>query len=294
MAASAVNALIAFPNYADVTSVYAPVLSGGAWQTGAPLSNLQNRFLAYPARSVDCTTDATQGMIDLQTLRGIQVIVIPRHNLTTNAVVTFNLYDESMSLVSTNVVTVFPALYAPGSLPWGYPHFFDGKITQEEWALSLYPVPVLLTLQNSVLARYVSFSINDTANPAGYVQLNRIFIAPGWQPSVNFAFNSSLQVSDNTIETITLGTASIYDSRAKQRIFNLSFPYVPTNEMFANALDMEMRLGKSGQVFVSLSPTDAVNLARTSCICTMPTIDPLAYTFVNMHGTNFVFKEVVA
>ena len=293
MAGSA-NALIAFPNYADSTSVYAPVMFGGAWQADAPLSNLQNRFLAYPARSIDCTTDSVQGTIDLKTMRQLQVIVIPRHNLSLSATVEFRLYNDSMGLLSTNVVTAFPVMYPNGTLPYGDVRWFDGKPTPEDWALGLFPSPVLLVLTTPITARYVSFIVSDQSNPAGYIQLNRIFIAPGWQPSVNFAFNSSLQVSDNTIETITLGTASIYDKRAKQRIFNLSFPYVPTNEMFANALDMEMRLGRSGQVFVSLNPADAVNLARTSCICTMPTIDPLAYTFLNMHGTNFVFKEVVA
>ena len=288
------NVIISFPNYADATIVYTPVLSGGAWQPSAPLVNLQNRFMAYPARSIDCTTDTTQGIIDLKTARSIQVIVIPRHNLSLNATVTFNLYDSSMVLVTSAVVSVFPVLYPSGSLPFEDPHWFDGKLTPEEWALNVYPAPVLLVLPTAALARYVEFKINDTGNTAGYIQLNRIFISQGWQPSINFDYGSSLQIQDSTLETVTLGMASIYDQRTKQRVFNLSFPHIQSNEAFVNALDMEMRLGRSGQVFVSLDSTDLVNLARISCICTMPTINPLAYASPNYHSTSFVFREVVA
>ena len=81
-------------------------------------------------------------------------------------------------------------------------------------------------------------TIVPTGNTAGYIQLNRIFISQGWQPSINFDYGSSLQIQDSTLETVTLGMASIYDQRTKQRVFNLSFPRIQSNEAFVNALDM--------------------------------------------------------
>lgn len=288
------HVLIAFPNYSDANAVYSPTFSGGLWEPTAPLTNLQNRFLAYKARSMDCASDNTQFVEDLATDRGVQVVAIPRHNLSLTATATLNLYDSAMSLLYAETVSAFPIMYPWGSLTFGDPHWFAGTLTAEERELNIYPVPLLWVLDQPVLARYVEVKIVDTENPDGYVELTRLFVSPGWQPTVNAAYGSTIGVQDSTVESVTLGMASIYDQRTKQRVFNLDFPMVPKNEAFVAALDMQTRLGKSGQVFVSLSPSDTQNFHRVSCLMTMAQLSPLRFATYGYQGVAFSFKEVVA
>lgn len=288
------NALIAFPNYVEPTALYTPSFSGGLWSPSAPLSNLYNARLAYKARSLDCVPENTQFTVTLGTPRNVQVVVIPKHNLSLNATVTITLYDANGSVVYTSTADAFPALYPWGSLTFGDPHWFDCKMTPEEWAQNLYPVPVMLLLPETKVCSSVQFQFSDPDNAAGYIEISRPFIAPGWQPSINFNVGSSLGVIDSSVETVTMGMASIFDQRTKQRTFQIEFPILPQNEAFSNAFDMQMRLGRSGQVFVCLDPTDTSNFHRISCLMTAVQLSPIKYAAFGYSGLAYTFREVVA
>ncbi len=294
MATSPWNAVIAFPNYVVGNAVFTPTFSGGSWNTSAPLTNLQNPYTAYSARSTDTALSSTLFTMDMQTSRDVLVFAIPKHNLSLNAVVSVSFFDATNSLVSTTTVEAFPCIYAWGDTLFEDEHWFTGTMTYEEWKLSMYPMPVLIILPSTIICRYITVSINDPGNEAGYIQLSSLFVAPGWQPTYNFTYNSSISVQDNTIETVTIGSASIFDQRAKQRVFSLSFLAIPKNESFIRALDGAMRQGKSGQFLLSLDPTDVYNRQRLTCVCTQPTPNQLAYAFTNYSSTSFTFREVVA
>lgn len=294
MAANSFNILISTQNLSDPGVVSTPTFSGGSWYAGAPLTNLQNRYLANVARSTDCTPASTQFTCDLMGTRAVQVVVIPKHNLSTASTVTINLYDRNNTLVSTNTVTPFPVIYPWGTLPWGDPHWLTGTITYEEWLEQEYPTPVLLILPASVLARYVQVLISDPYNPVGYVQLSRLFVCAGWQPSLNFTYSSSIQVIDGTVATKTIGGAINYDQRPTFRRFNINLDLVGKNEAFVNLLDTEIRQGITGQVFVCLDPTDVVNISRNSGIFTRSTLNPLPFAAPNYMSKSLVFDEVIA
>lgn len=291
--AAAERCILAYPNHVDI-DYYTPTLSGGLWSPDAPLTNLQRRYLAFKTRSLDCTLDSTQFVVDLGTPRAIRVIVVPRHNLTQNATVTVQVYTDAAlsSLVTEVTQDVFGTVYTWGTLPFEHQSFITGRLTDEE--ARFFPTPLLVVFDVAVIGQYVRIKISDTDNPAEYVELTRLFISPGYQPTLNFIPGAQIGVVDPTIVTTSLGVADFFDVRTKRRVANIQFDHLPDDEAFQNALDMKMRLGVSGQLYFVYNPTDAANLARTSFLATMRQLDPLVAAAAGVQGTVFQLIEAVA
>lgn len=286
------NTILAAPNYADV-GYYTPTISGGIFQPGAEASYLQDRFFANSARTVNCTLDAAQFIIDLKVLRDIRVVVIPRHNVWLDGSVRLSIYTDAAlsNLVITQTQDVYGEIYPWGSIPWEHISLWNGKISPED--SQFFPTPILFVLSAPVIGRYVKIEIIDQSNPAKYIELNRLIIAPGWQPSINYKFGSSIGQSDPTQVSTSLAEVDFYDIREKRRVANISFDYLDEDEALANAFDLKTRLGISGQLFFIYNPEDDANIARTSFTCTMTTLDPLEAAALGFLGTAFALKEAV-
>ncbi|GEM_PF-3089111 len=288
------NILIGFPNLSDVdfwTPNFVPGV--GNWMPGAPLTNLQIPELAFKARSVNCTQDASQFLIDLTTQQSILAVAIPRHNLTLNATLTVKLYtDAALTQLVAQATAAVATTYAWGALPYGSSSWFDGKITAE--AARFSPQPAYVIFDTPQIARYVLVQINDTANPANFIELNRLVICPGYQPTLNIVYGTQFGVTDPSVLTRTLGGKRCIDPRPKYRTIVASIDYLPQNEAFANIFDMMLRLGISQQCFVSAMPADSVNAARVSFLAAMSQLDPLTAAAFGVSGVGLHFEEIVA
>lgn len=62
--------------------LYTPTLSGGSWEAGLPLTNLQDRRLHRVARSTDAAVASTVFTVDLGTDRAVRLVAIPKHNIS--------------------------------------------------------------------------------------------------------------------------------------------------------------------------------------------------------------------
>ena len=291
------NALIAFPNYmggiADGLSV-TPIMYGGSWQLLAPLSILTSRFLAYRARSNGVSPASTMLVIDLGMLRSVYTVVVPKHNCTRDAVYSAKVYTDAAltNLVGSSSGATSPVVYPSGTIPYEHPSWFDGRVTAEDYALQ--PPPLLAVLGANAIGRYVVIAISDPGNPAGYVEISRPIVAPGYQPSFNVDYGAGLQISDPTVITATLGGARMFDARQKQRVFRGSISHLPTNEAFSNFFDMQLRSGVSKTGFFSFNPTDLANLARWSFPATFSQLDALTAASFGYTGVSISIQECVA
>lgn len=295
------NALFGFPNRADPTAFASPVfLSTGAlcgsWQDTAPLSSLQNRLLAYKARSTDVNPTSSQFVLDLSQPRAIQIVAVPSHNMLaqTSPSYTIGFYNDAgcTSAAAAPVSgSVFPVAFPFGSLPFEHESWLDGKRTPEQAAL--YPQPIVVILAAPVLCRYIQVQLIDPANAAGYIELSRIIAAPGWQPTVNIKYGAQIGVNDPSVRVTSLGEVDFYDIRTKRRKCSVGIDYLDQNEAFVNALDMQMMQGLSGQIFFSYAPQDSFNLYRLSFLATLTQLDALSAAVFGYQSVAFNLQEVV-
>jgi hypothetical protein len=103
-------------------------------------------------------------------------------------------------------------------------------------------------------ARYWRVNIRDTTNAAGYVDVARLVVAGGYQPTINMAPGASISLESDTTRTVSDGGAAIYDTRPLRRTARFSVINLPTSETFTQAWRVQKHLGASTQCFVMLAP----------------------------------------
>jgi len=296
--ASFSNCLICATNYADPNGFYNPTFlsgpNGGAWSDSAPLANMQSPQLAYAARSLNCVPSDTAFICDLGVTRSIATVVLPNHNLSQSASYTINIFkDAALTLLAgTYSNTLSRVIYPFGSVPFEDPHWYNGQYTPEEF--SQFQMPVLGLFTPAALGRYVQVLITDPTNSAGYIQLPRLFVSPGYQPSYNMSYGAQLVPVDPSIVTRTLGGYRSIDQRTKYREFHLTIPTLPNAEAWSQVFDQTFALGLSKQVFFSANPQDATNLFRFSFLANLSRLDPITMSYYGYSGVAYSFIEVVA
>lgn len=289
------RAVFAFPDF--VTYPGGPLqITGGGWRAELPLANLARAEFAYVARSIDAALTSTRLMVDLGQTRDVRVVAIPRSNASRNAQVRVRAFT-SPSIAGTPAAdtgwrAIYPIVYPAGSLPWGHPSLWDGRITEEDRAFA--PVPWVRVFPAAVLARYWYVEISDAGNPDGYFELPRLVIARGWQPSINIGYGAAQSWEDlSQVQTSPTG-ADFADERPKRRAIRCNLQYVPQNEGLIFVSDLQARLGTTRQLFFIFDPDDAANLHRRTFLCRMRSLTPLEYAVFGHVGTGFDLLETIA
>lgn len=262
------NCMILFPNRADPAAGALPgaVLNGGGWQL--PLANLQTRRLSQVARSANLSPANTQMRVVMGAQREIKALALVRHNLTVTAQWRIKAwYDdqgEGSPTYDSGRIDVYPSLGFTEELAWEDDNWWDGKPLSEE--LEGYSQNAIHILPAYVSAPNWRIEIFDEANPAGYVEASRLYMAGGWQPSQNYAYGGSHRIETKTVVEESLSGAEFFDRRAPYRVAAIGFEYLPEEEALLKGLDLCRRAGVDGEVFWIASPDNPRTLTQTSFI----------------------------
>lgn len=294
--------LFAYPNYADgqlsptttgVQTTLTPTFSGGSWEATLPLTNLATPYLFETARSTDALAASTTFDVDLKTARDILCVGLVRHNLSQAATVTITGASDAAftSIVyASGAINVFPAArFAPGSMPYGWPTTWAGLPTTEDVAYykSLAFVQVIDTLQT---ARYWRIAITDTTNGNGYVELGRVFVAPGYIPDVNISQGMTLGWTSETTADSSVGSVKFFTVRNQARELVGTIQNVSIDQALGFLHDMQGRLGLDQQLMVVVDPTDTYHRHRRSFLATLKQLDPIT---IAIYGTATVHAAEV-
>lgn len=288
------TALLCFPNEPDST-FYSVAFSGGSWEASLPLTNLIDSRLAKVARSTDDALASTQFDVDLGVSKPIRVLAIPKHNISRVGQLRIRgsntAGDFSSPVYDTGWLDVWTVIYPHGSIDWEHPSFWTGQLSGEE--AQDYDVAYIHIASVSKDARYWRFEVDDTENADGYVELARLFMASGWTPTKNMGFGAELGVTTDTTVERSLGGVDYYDRQKPRRVARFALNLIDADELLAQALEMQRRLGIDRQLFYVFDPADAANLHRLSFLCTMRALTPLEFPFTDYASTGFELQEVL-
>ncbi len=257
------NAMWAHPDWVDETDV---TWGGGSWSVTAGLEQLNNPYLRLRARSTDTANASTIVEFDLGLPCMIRNVIGLGHNLGRSARRRLSLYsDEEMTSLVARLdwEDVYPVIFAWGSLPWEHPSWWDGRL--EERLAASYPMPIRCVFGAPVLARYGRLELDDEDNPAGYVELGRLIIAGGIQPTRGVSVANELQWEDELSRvTVTAGGALNVIERPRYRSLSIAIENLPEDEVLSTLFDMAQTLGKTRSFYFMLAPKDATNFHRKS------------------------------
>jgi hypothetical protein len=283
--------IFCWPNHVDDPGV---AFSGGSWVATLPLANLATDPLYRVARSTDDATASTTFDVDLGTARTINVVAIPRHNLQSAATIRVRgstVANFASTVYDSGVVDVWPEQWPPNVLPAGHPNAATRKLTnaqiaQRRWAWThVLPAPAV--------ARYWRLDIDDTTNTDGYVQLHRLVLSPGYQPSVNPKWGFEFGFESETIKDKSLGGSYLFDERATRRVLRGGFATMHNDEALAVLQEMKLELGLAKQVFFIHDPADTYHMARRSFLCTFRELSPMSYDYHLYRGAGLILEEVL-
>lgn len=287
------NCILAFPDYVVGSQ---STFDGGSWEADLPLGNLLRPEFALVARSTDADAESTRFWIDLGAPMDVQVAALVRHNLSTLARVRIRGFLAQDEGGEPECDTGWRELYGEvrpfEDLYWGHPSLWDGKYSPEEAAL--YDMPFVAVFRDAPVARHWLVEIDDESNADGYVQLARLVLCPGWQPSFNMSYGASLAVEDERPVQPSPSGAEFWGAGAKRRVVRFQLGFLPNDEALQWVADMQWRLGTSGQLMFVWRPDDPAHMHRRSFLGRLRTLSPLEQAFHGRMTAPFEIVEVVA
>lgn len=218
-------------------------------------------------------------------------------NISANDVVTCNhgLFDGTED-IDSGEFDVFNVIYPWGTLYWGHPSWWDGKVTEEERLQLTFPAIFLLDVFKVV--RYFLFEFDDTTNADGYLALSKLFLTPGWQPTTNASYGATTQYTTETTFEQTISGIKKYDVKEPRRVTSFGLENLFTQEGIAQGIDMQRYLGTNRQFVLLWNPDSLTDINeralrhRNSYTATMRQLGPISYTYFN-HTTVPVEAEEV-
>lgn len=295
MAETSETCLLAFPDRLRPSSVVTPVLSGGSWLASLPLTNLQDPDIYRPARSSNALAASTQYDFDLGTERDIRVLLTKRHNFSLDATVRYRFWldaGHTQLVHDTGYIPAWLPFYPTGSLPWGHPSLWDGKISVEDQAG--YKFDFIHVLPASIVARYGRREVVDTTNPAGYVEMTRDIYAPAWAPPENMQYGATVGYKSDAQKEKPPGGKRYIDEWDIWRVAHFTLAGLSPGQARACVLDMQRRLGQSGElVFIEDPAADSQAMQQGSFLCTMEELNPIVWPRFQENTAEFLLEEIV-
>jgi len=286
------NPLFAFPD-----RTLAATLSGGSWQAGLPLANLQNPLLSKVARSADAALASTLWDVDLGAVRAIRLLSIIRHNASANATARWTFFSDAghtLPVHDTGWLPFWPAYWPVLAQEWEADEFWTGDLTAEDIA-SYDPRPDLWhCLAQPIHARYARVEVSDAANPDGYFELGRALIAPAVQAVQGVLVDPRAGWRSQTTVEQALGGVEYFNRRRAVRIVEGLFEHMSTGEGMAIFYDRQRRLDIAGEMYFVWDPDDTLLLYRQrSMLCRAEQLDPLENPYYDGARSPVRFKEII-
>ncbi|WP_062233238.1 hypothetical protein [Aureimonas sp. N4] len=285
--------MLLFPNRADKPRGAMPgaSITGPAW--ALPLENMQRRESYLVARSVDTQAANTQFTVRINGFMPYRVIVLNGHqfSVTSSLKVTGWYDDQSYSSPDFTILKdAYPSVAFTEDLPWEAENWWDGKPLTEDIAGFTQNVIIILPLVSQ--APNIRVEIFDPNNAAGYVQIQRLFIADGWQPSHNYAYGGAHAYETDTQIERAIGGAESFDRREPYRVARIAFEYLPQDEALLKGLDLCRRAGTDGEIFWIADPDNERTLVQTSFLARLRQLSAWEQVVYERANIAFELKEL--
>lgn len=275
------NCLFCFPDYTLGSSTYPAALSGGSWDAGFPLTNLKNSLRSKVARSVDAAAASTKCIIDMGAVRTVRAVAILNHNATANlGTVRYRFCSDA---ACTNLV------YDTGAVKL----IDTANLTAEDlvdWRPDFW-----LALPAAVSARYCELLVDDHTNPLGFFEMGRCCLFGGWSPGVNISVGWSIVYKDDytRVGRLVSGTKA-FDKQPGFRSIEIELKSLTPNEAHASWLEMQRKLGISGELFFITDPAETdFFIKQQSFLGTFVQPSALVNPYFNNFSTRGVLEEIV-
>jgi hypothetical protein len=266
----------------------------------------------------DTTVVAERGRIQVQWSAGVPSITMGTgtHLSTTDlgsGVYRIAFLTTSITAANTNNLGVFPAYNLASSLALtGNTYMGDvltwnaatDQLVTDSGAMAALPAgtdaddrdgwcaQTAYVTDADATARYWRVNISDTTNPDTYVEIGRLIIAGGIQPSVNASYGAQLGWVTSSTRIESDGGAYIHGDRPRRREVRMLLENQSQAEAFGDLWLMHQRAGTTEQVFFVMDPDDTATYAwRRSFLGVLRELSPVEFARATYHATPVAITE---
>lgn len=280
------------------------LVSGGAWTSSAPLTNIQTDDVQDVAVSLDATAVSTQIDIDLGSIQPVGMIVAGPINLTegeaTYRVRSFLEADHTTTLYDTGVLTVTGFV-----VDWDDPdtwyeeeddRFWDGIGTSDVSELPLYLIIIVPEAQlTETNAQYFKIEFSDENNIDGQIRVGCVKMFRAFRPAYNYsAGDNDFSLSWLTNINESLGGSRSYWDRGVRRALRLSWSVVPQDELFTEWFRIAYNSRLSRQIFIVPEESDdAPTMRKRAFLATFKQSPSIVQAAAGYGSTSIDLEEVI-
>lgn len=247
----------------------------------------------YKSNTTTTISAGATGVINLASASGNDI-----HNATlqaavsTNDPIRCNTGDYTTTKYDSGQIDIIGQIAPWQSLTWQHPSFWNGKPTEEERRTLKFPVVDLLATESVVLGVYCKYEFFDTGNTDSGFAVSRLFLTPGWQPTMNPIYGAGLGYTTDTTFEKSYGGEKSYDVKNTYRVKGFTIEHLPENEALLQALTLQRDQGIDKQMFFIFDPDDVEKMYLRAFTATMTNLDPLTYSYYNAMSFSAALEEV--
>lgn len=266
--------------------------TGGSWTSGLPLANLANQKLHRVARSTDLQLANTQFKVALPGEKTFKAIAVGPMNVTPTYRYRLRSYsDDAFSVLDYDSDWVQPFVGSNSQDEWEDAWFWLGVEPFDDADRNPWLFHIFDTLTSG---QYWKLEIDNTENPAGYVEIGRLFMPDFVDPSHNYAVgNNGLQFLNNSLTQNTLSGAEQTRSRVNPRQWSCAFDMLADAEMYEVFYRLFQHSAYRNETLVIPDPSDAEHIQKRAIFGKLTQTDPLAQAQAGYGGTGFTITETI-
>lgn len=244
-----------------------PTIAGGAWETAAPVTNVNTWPLAETAVSVNDDAASTVITCHWSDAVSARVLVLAGHNLSAAATVRWKRGSTDGGTDTADSGTVNAWRFTP--------RVYDG---------GQFNVIVLLPTTGAAL--WDRIEITDTSNPAGKVSIGRVAIAPVFEPARGVIHTLKDSVEDLSTVTTAESGADWPTERRRKRGATFSFPVLTQAEADA-AHDIDLVEGTTAEVVWLPYMDDPARMQRFGGLARMRELSGIEFPHYRTRGKGY-------
>lgn len=287
------NCMLCYPNVSDTAA-----LSGGDWQSGAPVTNVTTKEMQQYARTSDVSPLSSVIEFDFDNLTACSVLALANHNISLSGkarVVLWKDHERTIVAYDSGFVPVWPRWKPTLQLRWSDHNFWGGQAP--EAVRTTFPSLFLKVFSKggkfpaAISARAATCYISDSKNTDGYVEIGRVFLGPDWTPFINMEFGAQVAWVDPSVVNRVMNGAKVFEKRPKYRQAVFSLKTMEPDEGVSEALLLTGLLGITEQLLYVFDPEDDTKIQQTSFIGTLSDISPLVWWQYNLTSMGWKVEE---
>lgn len=209
---------------------------------GMPLGNLKTPQLSYVARLQGTTATVT---VDFGRLRPISGVAALGHSLTVAGEWRVQLDDEAgftTPLLDTGLVKIWPQTVAWGQQAWGaFPWGLRSVTVGGNKAFAFFP---------AVSARYMKVTFADSTNPAGVLDVGRLWAEAVFQPTRSARNGYSTRFVDPSTVSESRDGTPWKNRRPRHQEMEFEVDFMTEDEAYGFVLAMQRDLGTVDELIV--------------------------------------------